>query len=98
MANFFDDNKALLFHLNHPLMDKIITLKERDFKDYGKYDYAPKDIEDAKDSYNKVLSLIGEITGEVLAANAESVDKQGVRIEDNAVIYADGTKENHSVL
>lgn len=98
MANFFDDNKALLFHLNHPLMDKIITLKERDFKDYGKYDYAPKDIEDAKDSYNKVLSLIGEITGEVLAANAESVDKQGVRIEDNAVIYADGTKENHKVL
>ena len=98
MANFFDDNKALRFQLDNPLMDEIIRLKERDYRDYGKEAAAPKDLEDAKDSYNRVLSLIGEITGEVLDVNAESVDLQGVRIEDNAIIYADGTKENHKVL
>ncbi|MBQ9253731.1 MAG: acyl-CoA dehydrogenase family protein [Bacteroidales bacterium] len=98
MANFFDDNKGLQFQLNNPMMKEIIRLKERDYADYGKYDYAPKDFEDAMDSYKRVLSLIGEITGEVLANNAESVDNQGVRIEDNAIIYADGTKENHKVL
>ncbi|MBR1626079.1 MAG: acyl-CoA dehydrogenase family protein [Bacteroidales bacterium] len=98
MANFFDDNKALRFQLDNPLMDEIIKLKERNFSDYGQFDYAPKDIEDAKDSYNRVLSLIGEISGDVLDVNAESVDLQGVRIENNAIIYADGTKENHKAL
>lgn len=98
MANFFEDNKGLQFQLENPMMKEIIRLKERDFADYGKYDYAPKDLEDAMDSYKRVLSLIGEITGEVLANNAESVDNQGVRIEDNAIIYADGTKENHKTL
>ncbi|MBO6117657.1 MAG: acyl-CoA dehydrogenase family protein [Bacteroidales bacterium] len=98
MANFFDDNKALRFQLDNPLMDEIIKLKERNFKDYGEYDYAPKDVEDAKDSYDRVLSLIGEISGDVLDVNAESVDSQGVRIENNAIIYADGTYENHKAL
>lgn len=98
MANFFEDNKGLQFQLENPMMKEIIRLKERGFADYGKYDYAPKDFEDAMDSYKRVLSLIGEITGEVLVNNAESVDNQGVRIEDNAIIYADGTKENHKTL
>lgn len=98
MANFFDDNEGLKFQLSNPMMQEIIRLKERDYADYGKYDYAPKDYEDAVDSYKRVLSLIGEISGEVLANNAESVDNQGVRIENNAIIYADGTKENHKKL
>ncbi|MDO5759666.1 MAG: acyl-CoA dehydrogenase, partial [Bacteroidota bacterium] len=98
MANFFEDNKGLQFQLENPMMQEIIRLKERDYADYGKYDYAPKDFEDAKDSYKRVLSLIGEITAEVLANNAEDVDNQGVRIENNAIIYADGTKENHKAL
>ena len=33
-----------------------------------------------------------------MEVNAESVDLQGVRIEDNAIIYADGTKINHQAL
>lgn len=98
MANFFDDNEGLKYQLKNPMMQEIIRLKERDFKDYGHFDYAPKDIEDAMDSYLRVLNIIGEISGEVLANNAESVDNQGVRIEDNAIIYADGTKENHKTL
>lgn len=98
MANFFDDNEGLKYQLKNPMMKEIIRLKERDFKDYGHFDYAPKDAEDAMDSYLRVLNIIGEISGEVLANNAESVDNQGVRIEDNAIIYADGTKENHKTL
>lgn len=98
MANFFDDNEGLKYQLKNPMMQGIIRLKERDFKDYGHFDYAPKDVEDAMDSYLRVLNIIGEISGEVLANNAESVDNQGVRIEDNAIIYADGTKENHKTL
>ena len=54
-------------------MQKIIALKEQDFKDFGVYDYAPANAEDALDSYDKVMEILGEITGDVLAVNAESV-------------------------
>lgn len=63
MANFFLDNKDLQFHLNHPLMKKIVELRERGYADKGKYDYAPVDFEDAMDSYRRVMEICGEICG-----------------------------------
>ena len=30
MANYYTDNLALKLHLNHPMMQKIVGLKERD--------------------------------------------------------------------
>ncbi|MBO5444392.1 MAG: acyl-CoA dehydrogenase family protein [Muribaculaceae bacterium] len=94
MANFYTDNPNLKSHLQHPLMKKIVELKERNFADADKYDYAPLDFEDAMDSYDKVLEVVGEICGDVIAENAESVDHEGPRVENNRVIYADGTKKN----
>ena len=82
MANFYTDNSDLKFHLSHPLMQKIIALKEQDFKDFGVYDYAPANAEDALDSYDKVMEILGEITGDVLAVNAESVDHDGPVCEE----------------
>lgn len=98
MENFYNDNKDLKFHLNHPLMKKIVALKENNYEDAAKFDYAPIDFEDAIDSYDKVLEIVGEISGEVIAPNAESVDKEGPQLIDNAVVYARGTKENYDVL
>src|SRR5690554_6641438 len=98
MANFFTDNESLKFHLNHEMMEEIIKLKERDYADAGKYDYAPVDYEDAIDSYEKVLEIVGEITGEVLAPNAEQVDKEGPQVINNEIVYAKGTQENHEAL
>ena len=98
MGNFFNDNEGLKFHLKHELMQEIVRLKERDYADKDKYDFAPENFEDAIDSYEKVLGIIGEISADVLWENAESVDKQGPRIENNAIIYADGTQKNHQAL
>lgn len=98
MANFFTDNESLKFHLNHEMMEEIVKLKERDYADAGKYDYAPVDYEDAIDSYEKVLEIVGEITGEVLAPNAEQVDKEGPQVINNEIVYAKGTQENHEAL
>lgn len=98
MANFYNDNKNLSFHLNHPLMKKIIRLKENDFADKDHYDYAPSDFEDALDNYDKVLEIIGEICGDVIGPNAESVDHEGPQLVNNRVVYARGTAENHQVL
>ncbi len=94
MANFYTDNPDLKHHLTHPLMEKIVALKERNYTDAEKFDYAPLDYEDAQDSYDKVLEIVGEICGEVIAPNAEDVDHQGPRVENGRVIYADKTKEN----
>ncbi|MGC9343633.1 MAG: acyl-CoA dehydrogenase family protein [Bacteroidales bacterium] len=98
MANYFNDNKDLLFHLQHPLMKKIVALKENDFADKDKYDYAPVDHEDAMDNYYKTLEIIGEVCGDVIAPNAESVDQEGPQLVNNQVVYAKGTQQNHDVL
>ena len=60
MANFFSDNKDLQFHLQHPMMRKIVELKERGFAEKDLYDFAPQDFEDAMDSYRRVLEIAGE--------------------------------------
>jgi len=98
MSNFYTDNENLKFHLEHPLMEKIVRLKEDNFIEKELYDFAPLDYEDAIDSYNKVLEIVGEIAGETIAPNAESVDHDGPTLVDNAVQYARGTKENHETL
>lgn len=98
MDNFFNDNSDLKFHLQHPLMRKIVALKEKDFADKDKYDYAPVDFEDTMDSYEKVLEIMGEISANVIAVNAEGVDHDGPTVKDGRVYYAKGTQENHDAL
>ena len=94
MANFYTDNKALKYHLSHPLMKRIVELKERNYADCEKYDYAPINFEDAIDSYEKVLEIAGELAAEVIAPNAESVDAEGPHVIDGHVKYAEGTQKN----
>lgn len=96
--NFYSDNKDLKFHLSHPLMEKIVALKERDFADKDKFDYAPIDFEDTMDSYDRVLDIVGDICGNVIGPNAESVDVEGPQVVNDRVIYARGTQENHDTL
>ena len=94
MANFYTEHPELKFHLNNPMMERICQLKERDYRNKDEYDYAPLDYADAIDSYDKVLEITGEITGEVIAANAEGVDEEGPHCANGRVEYASGTKAN----
>ncbi len=94
MANFYTDTPQLKYHLNHPLMKRIVELKERNYQDKDKYDYAPMDFEDAMDSYDKVLEIVGEICGDIIEPNAESVDQEGPQVINGRVKYARGTQEN----
>ena len=94
MANFYTDNPELKHYLTHPMMEKIVELKERGYADAGKYDYAPLDYADALDSYDKVLEIVGEICAETISQNAEGVDHEGPRVENGRVIYASGTQAN----
>lgn len=94
MANFYTDIPELKYHLNNPMMQRICELKERGYEDKDKFDYAPQDYADAIDSYDKVLEITGEITGEIIAPNAEGVDEEGPHCANGRVEYASGTKQN----
>ncbi|MEI7525893.1 MAG: acyl-CoA dehydrogenase family protein [Mariniphaga sp.] len=98
MANLYNDNRDLKFHLTHPMMQKLVMLKERNFVDKADFDYAPIDFEDAMDSYERVLEVVGEISGDIIAPNAESIDAEGPQVVDGRVIYARGTQENLDAL
>ena len=97
MANFYTDNPDLKHHLTHPMMRKIVELKERNFTDAEKFDYAPVDFEDAMDNYDRVLEIVGDICGNVIAENAESVDHEGPTVSNGRVTYASGTIQNLDV-
>ena len=94
MANSYTDIPEIKFHMEHPMMQRIVELKERNFEDKGKYDYAPEDFEDAMDSYDKVLEVVGDINTNIIAPNAEDVDAEGPHCENGRVRYASKTYEN----
>ena len=98
MDNFFKDTPDFKFHLEHPIVEKIIKLKERNFVESESYDYAPINHKDAIDSYEKVLNIVGDICAKTISANAESVDIEGPKIKNNEVVYAKGTSENYNAL
>ena len=98
MANYYTDNSELKFHLTHPLMEKIVRLKEREYSFTKEFDFAPMDFEDAVDNYDRVLDVVGDICGNIVAENAESIDAEGPQVVDGHVIYARGTQENIDAL
>ncbi|WP_286832524.1 MULTISPECIES: acyl-CoA dehydrogenase family protein [unclassified Proteiniphilum] len=98
MANFYTDTPQFRHYIHHPLMKRIVELKERNYSDKDTYDYAPMDFEDAMDSYNKVLEVVGEICGDIIEPNSESVDQCGPTVKDGRVTYASPTQENLNAL
>ena len=88
------DSPELEFHLHHPLMKRIVELKERNFEDKDKYDDAPVDHEDAIENYKQLLEITGDITANVIEPNSESVDEEGPHLVDGRMVYASKTFEN----
>jgi len=98
MDNFYKDTPDFKFHLEHPIVQKIVKLKEKNFEESEEYDYAPLNHEDAIDTYDKILDIVGEICSETISNNAESVDLEGPHLVDNEVVYAKGTTEDYKAL
>ena len=94
MANYYSDYPELEFHLHHPLMERIVELKERGYSDRETYDDAPVDFEDALENYSKVLEIAGDIAANIIEPNSESVDLEGPHLENGRMIYASKTFEN----
>jgi len=93
MENFLTDNEDILFHLDHLDLDRIIHFKEDNFEQAKQFAYAPHDVEDAKDSYRRVLSIVGEIAGDYMAPNAPAVDESGPTLANNQVTMHPATQK-----
>ena len=85
MANFFTDNQDIQFLLDYYDMKEIATLQERETPN-GDADYVPRDIVDAVDNYHRVLTIVGDISGNVLAKNAASIDAEGNTLNDDQTV------------
>jgi len=98
MENFLTDNKDILFHLEHLDLARVISLKEDNFEQAKQFAHAPKDTSDAMESYRMVLSIIGEISGEFIAPNAQAVDEAGPTLENNIVTLNPATQKAWDML
>ena len=94
MANYYTEHPEIEFHLNHPLMKRIVDLKERNYADKDKFEEAPVNYEDAIENYKRILDITGEVAGDTLAPNSEVVDLEGPHLIDNRMHYASKTLEN----
>ncbi|MCU0612411.1 MAG: acyl-CoA dehydrogenase family protein [Candidatus Eisenbacteria bacterium] len=95
MGNFFTDNPDIRFHLDRPDLDEIITLTERNFGEKDRFPSAPESVADARDSYRRVLEVVGSIAADDIAPHASAVDEAGCTLDraNNTVHYAEATAE-----
>ncbi len=93
MPNFFDQNEDLKFSLRWLDLADVVALREDGFAESGEYDYAPVDLEDALDSYRRVLRLVGDISANFIEPRAEDVDIEEAQFKDGEVKYPKGTAE-----
>lgn len=98
MNNFYKDNDRLKRQMTHPMMKRIVALKEDGYTQSREYRSAPENFNDAIDSYDKVMEVLGEICADTIAKNASDVDAEGPRCEHGRVTYASGTQRNHEML
>ena len=94
MANYFSDHPEIGFYLNHPLMKRIVDLKEKGYEDKDKFDYAPVDFFDALENYRQILDITGDVAANIIAPNSEAVDLEGPHLENGRMVYASKTFEN----
>ena len=94
MANYYTDHPEIAFYLEHPLMKRIVELKERNFADKDTYPEAPVDHEDCIENYKRLLEITGDVAANTIAPNSEDVDLEGPHLENGRMIYAEKTKEN----
>ncbi|MDO5309662.1 MAG: acyl-CoA dehydrogenase family protein [Planctomycetia bacterium] len=85
MANFYTDNKDIQFLFDYFNLEEIATLQERETPN-GDADYLPRSIADVIDNYKQVLTIVGQISGDELAKNAETVDREGNTLNEDQTV------------
>ena len=92
MANFFLDNEDIQFLFEQFDLGELARMQEDGFVHADQCNYAPADEADAVDNYRRILEIIGQIAGEMIAPSAEQIDREG------NTLNADGTVTLHPLV
>ena len=92
--NYYKENRELQHFLRHPLLKRIVEMKERGYSQSAGFNYAPSDFDEAMKGYGMVLDMVGELCADVIAPNAGRIEKDGPVLDNGRVIFAPATEEN----
>ena len=94
MGNFYSDNRDLMFTLKNLDLSEAVGLLENDYKFSAKYAGAPVNFADALDNYDRVLSVVGEVSADRIAPRSREVDLNGAKFADGVVTHDPLTVQN----
>lgn len=96
MANYFRDNPDLQLHMERADWARLVPFLEDEYRtgDEG----GPADLAEARELHAAVLELVGDLAGDVIAPDAAEVDRQGARLVDGRVYWADPTTRQWKAL
>jgi hypothetical protein len=92
VPNFFLDNDDIRFLFEHLELGELARVQEDDFADAKSgdpqrgADYAPADEADAIDNYRRVLEIVGDLAGNVIAPRAEQIDREGNTLNEDGTV------------
>ena len=87
MANFYTDNRDLVFTLDNLELAEAVALRENNYKMAEEFETAPTDYEDALDNFKRVLNVVGGICGDNIEPRSREVDLVGPHFENGKVTY-----------
>ena len=94
MGNFYSDNRDLVFTLKNLDLSESVGMLEENYTCSAKYPGAPVDFADALDNYERVLSVVGEVSADRIAPRSREVDLHGAKFADGVVTYDPLTVQN----
>ena len=86
--NFFTDNQDLSFIFENTDLEAIVSGYEDGFREHDRFDYAPSDYADARDSYRRVLTLAGDMAARIIAPLSKALDDEHTTISNGATVYS----------
>ena len=94
MANFYIDNPDLVARLGRLDLARVVSWREDGYEQARDFAYAPRDYEDAVDSYRRALEIVGGIAADFIEPRAEDVDRAGSVLAEGEVCYAPGIAQS----
>lgn len=96
--NFYLDNPDLQRRLHRSDLREVVGILEDGYRYADIFPDAPRSYEDALDSYDRLLSLLGEICATRVAPLAAEAAEEGAHVVDGRVELAAATREMLDVL
>jgi alkylation response protein AidB-like acyl-CoA dehydrogenase len=96
--NFFTDNRDLQYQLERLDLRTVVDILENGYRYSAEYPGAPRNYDDAKDNWQILLTVLGDICANHVAPRAAEAAEEGAQFRDGQVEYAAATQEALKLL